>query len=531
MKWYENAIFYHIYPLGFCGAPQYNEGGEPVNRIDKVRDWIPHLKEMQVDAVYFGPVFESVEHGYDTTDYRQIDRRLGTNEIFAALCDTLHENGIRVVLDGVFNHVGRNFPYFKDVQEKKWDSPYCDWFAGLNFNGQSPCGDPFWYEGWNGYYNLVKLNLKNPKVCDYLLDCIQMWMDTFHIDGIRFDAADCVDFNFFRRVRTLCKSQNPDFWLMGEVMQGDYKRWANDEMLDSVTNYECYKGIYSSHNSENYFEINYSINRQSGDWAIYPGLVLYNFVDNHDMNRLASTLREPRHLPLCYTLLYCMPGIPSVYYGSEYGVTGKHENNSDAALRPCLDLDTLSRTGNLELYHHIVKLGRIRKAYPALRSGKYRTVEVRNKQLLFSRELDGKYVFVALNLEDQPSSFYFQSPTSLVDVLTGKSIEVKDGNAVLHMEPFSQMILVEDDIVHEIRDEESAPVLAPVVITEGQRYRDTVEQVDCVVLHAHVLSETGEDLVVYKRESDDTLCALPRTTFTSLHNESQHRFEPLEETK
>ena len=325
MNWYENAVMYHIYPLGFCGAPKFNEGGEPVNRLEKVLDWIPHLKELGVDAVYFGPVFESVEHGYDTTDYRVIDRRLGTNEMFAHICDELHKNGIRVILDGVFNHVGRNFWAFRDVQEKGQASEYCDWFAGLNFGGQSPCGDNFWYEGWNGYYNLVKLNLRNWHVCDYLIDAVGMWMDEFHIDGIRFDAADCVDFDFFRRIHNFCKERNPEFWLMGEIIHGDYKRWANPEMLDSVTNYECYKGIYSSHNDKNYFEINYSINRQFGNGGIYQGTALYNFVDNHDVNRLASTLVDQRYLPLCYTLLYCMPGIPSIYYGSEYGVMGRPE--------------------------------------------------------------------------------------------------------------------------------------------------------------------------------------------------------------
>ena len=141
---------------------------------------------------------------------------------------------------------------------------YCDWFAGLNFGGSSPYGDPFWYEGWNGYYNLVKLNLKNWHVCDHLIEAVGYWMDEFQIDGIRFDAADCVDFDFFKRIRSFCKGKKPDFWLMGEIIHGDYKRWANPEMLDSVTNYECYKGISSSHNDKNYFEINYSINRQFG---------------------------------------------------------------------------------------------------------------------------------------------------------------------------------------------------------------------------------------------------------------------------
>lgn len=166
MNWYDNAIIYHIYPLGFCGAPKYNDGGEVVYRLDKVLDWIDHFKEMNVDAVYFGPVFESVEHGYDTTDYKTIDRRLGDNNSFRNICNKLHENGIRVILDGVFNHVGRKFPQFVDIQEKGQGSGYCDWFQNLNFGGQSPCGDNFWYEGWNGHYNLVKLNLRNVGVCD-----------------------------------------------------------------------------------------------------------------------------------------------------------------------------------------------------------------------------------------------------------------------------------------------------------------------------------------------------------------------------
>lgn len=441
-KWYENAIFYHIYPLGFCGAPKHNPGGEPVHRLEKVLEWVPHLQEMGVDAVYLGPIFQSVEHGYDTTDYRTVDVRLGTNEMFANICKKLHENGIRVVLDGVFNHVGREFFAFRDVQEKGQSSPYCDWFAGLHFGGQSPMGDPFWYESWRGHYNLVKLNLKNPCVCDYLMDALGMWMDEFHIDGIRFDSADCIEFDFFRRIHAFCKGKNPDFWLMGEIIHGDYKRWANPEMLDSVTNYECYKGIYSSHNDKNYFEINYGINRQSGDWAMYPGLKLYNFVDNHDVDRLASVLKRAEYLPLCYTLLYSMPGIPSIYYGSEYGIKGRHENGSDDALRPCLSLKELSQTGNTALYAHIVKLGEIYHKTPALRTGRYHTEEVRNKQLLFSMEAEGQKVYVALNLDGEACAFSVQTGAPMREMLSGAVLESDEAGVVkLEMIPFSQMIL------------------------------------------------------------------------------------------
>lgn len=194
-NWVNASVFYHIYPLGFCGAPEYNDG-QVVHRLDKLADWIPHLKKLRVNALYIGPLFEASRHGYDTKDYYKVDQRLGDNTSFKALCSKLHANGIRVVLDGVFNHVGREFWAFKDVQEKREASPYCGWFQNLHFNACSPAGDPFWYEGWNGHYDLVKLNLKHPDVVGHLLGAVEMWMDEFHIDGLRLDAADCVDPDF-----------------------------------------------------------------------------------------------------------------------------------------------------------------------------------------------------------------------------------------------------------------------------------------------------------------------------------------------
>ena len=434
MNWYDNAIMYHIYPLGFCGAPKHNEGGEPVNRLEKVLDWIPHLKEMQVDAVYFGPIFESVEHGYDTTDYRQIDRRLGTNEMFKHICEVLHENGIRVILDGVFNHVGRNFWAFRDVQEKGQASPYCDWFAGLNFGGSSPYGDPFWYEGWNGYYNLVKLNLKNWHVCDHLIEAVGYWMDEFQIDGIRFDAADCVDFDFFKRIRSFCKGKKPDFWLMGEIIHGDYKRWANPEMLDSVTNYECYKGIYSSHNDKNYFEINYSINRQFGNGGIYQGINLYNFVDNHDVTRIASILTNKNHLPLTYGLLLGMPGVPCIYYGSEWGEEGVKAPDNDYALRPCFDAPKPNA-----LTEQIKKMIHVRTGSNALCHGSYRNVVLTNHQLIFERKTDDERMLVAINASDTPFTAHNgELGGTMTDLLTGNEIQM---NGQLEMPPYSVQYL------------------------------------------------------------------------------------------
>lgn len=514
MNWYDNAIIYHIYPLGFCGAPKFNDGGEVVYRLDKVLDWIDHFKEMNVDAVYFGPVFESVEHGYDTTDYKMIDRRLGDNNSFRRICEKLHENGIRVILDGVFNHVGRKFPQFVDIQEKGQGSGYCDWFQNLNFGGPSPCGDNFWYEGWNGHYNLVKLNLRNPGVCDHLIDAINYWIEEFKIDGIRFDAADCIDFDFFKRIRSFCKGKKRDFWLMGEIIYGDYKRWANPEMLDSATNYECYKGLYSSHNDKNYFEIDYSINRQTGNYGIYKGINLYNFVDNHDVDRLASTLKEPAHLPLVYTLLYTMPGIPSIYYGSEYGIHGKKENNSDDNLRPCISLSDMEKE-NTALYRHIVKLGRAYKAYPPLRTGEYHTIIIRNQQLLFSKELSGQTVYVALNLSDSDYDLTFATPLpALVDVLSTRQIKVENGNASITMPPFSSMIIVSDDIVNTGQDDSTETVeekeTEVVIGAKYRHYKGNVYEVIATAKH----SENFEELVIYRAvDGNGETWARPKSLF------------------
>ena len=399
MSWEKSALFYHIYPLGLCGAPWQNPGGEPVSRINRIYEWIPHLKKMHVNAIYFSPLWESGTHGYDTHDYTQLDRRLGTNEDLAKLCDTLHANGIRVVLDGVFNHVGRGFFAFQDVLKNGQQSPYCSWFCNLWFGGSNRFGDPFCYESWHGCEELVKLNLRNNDVVNYLERAILGWMDQFHIDGIRFDAADCIDHDFFRRIRHTIKSKNPECWLMGELIHGNYAQYANPDMLDSSTNYECWKGIWSSHNDKNYFEINYAMNRQKD---IYPGLTLYNFADNHDVARLATQLRDKRHLPLVYALVYAMPGVPSVYYGSEFGIEGAKQQGSDENLRPALNFADMHAEDNA-LTQFLYRLGAAYETKEALHTGNFATVEVRNQQLVFRRGEGDGAVYCLLNLQDCPS--------------------------------------------------------------------------------------------------------------------------------
>lgn len=418
-EWIHDTMIYHIYTLGFADAPKWNEGEKTEgSRILKVLEWIPHLKDLGINAVYFGPIFESLSHGYDTSDYYKTDRRLGTQSDFKQVFSKLHENGIRIILDGVFNHVGRGFWAFNDVQHNLEKSQYKDWFVNLDFTQTSPAGDKFSYETWEGNADLIKLNLNNQDVCNHLLGAVRMWIDEFDIDGLRLDAADCIDKGFFVKLHDFTKKYRKNFWLMGEIIHGDYTEWANPQMLDSVTNYECWKGIYSSHNDKNYFEIAYSLKRQFGKEGLYRNLILYNFLDNHDVSRIQNLLTVKENIQNAYTILYMMPGVPSIYYGSEWGIEGKKESGADADLkiRPALNLSKLEGT-NQELISHIKNLAQIRKTTKAVRYGTYHEILVKNEQFVFARELESQYLIVCLNLSDTASKVFFDYKGKKYEVL------------------------------------------------------------------------------------------------------------------
>ena len=416
--WAFDSVFYQIYPLGFCGAPFENDG-VLTSRITKIGEWIPHMKKLGVNAVYFSPLFESDTHGYNTRDYRKLDVRLGTNEEFKTICKKLHEAGIRIVLDGVFNHVGRGFFGFQDVLQNRWNSRYKDWFF-LNFDGNSSYNDGLWYEGWEGNYDLVKLNLCNEEVVNYLLDSVTFWVNKFDIDGLRLDVAYCLNHDFVRRLRGHCDSLKEEFFLVGEMLHGDYKVLMNDAMLHSATNYECYKGLYSSFNSKNLFEINHSLLRQFGpeNWTLYRGKHLLTFVDNHDVVRVASVLTNEKHLPLIYTIVFGMPGIPCVYYGSEWGAKGQ-KNYNDTELRPSFEKPEWNA-----LTEHIAKLAEIKKNSRALNYGGFRSVVLTNEQCIFERAADGERILVAINLSGHPYTAWFDAGCGAgTDLLTGEPVE------------------------------------------------------------------------------------------------------------
>jgi cyclomaltodextrinase / maltogenic alpha-amylase / neopullulanase len=438
MHWINDAIFYHIYPLGLCGAPTTNDFSAPaVPRLKSLYPWLQHLTELGTNALYLGPIFESTAHGYDTADYFKVDRRLGDNETLRELSQECDRRGIRLVLDGVFNHVGRDFWAFRNVVEKGAASPYCNWFSRLNFAERSPYGDPFSYEGWSGHYDLVKLNLHNPEVRTYLFRAVESWLTEFNISGLRLDAADHLDVDFIEALAQFCRNLRPDFWLMGEVVHGDYRHWANPHRLDATTNYECYKGLYSSHLDRNYFEIAYSLNRLFGANGIYHDLLLYNFVDNHDVNRLASNLTNPTHLYTTYILLFTIPGIPSIYYGSEWGIEGQRTAWDDKSLRPSIDLANLVHNNpQPQLPATIRQLARIRQQSAALKNGDYRQLHVNHEQLVFSRSLGDETIIVTVNASEKPVTLeldlHGMSGNRLINLLNeGESWDISNGKVRL----------------------------------------------------------------------------------------------------
>lgn len=394
-------VIYHIYPLGLCNALLDEKNGSS-HKILEIKKWIPHIKDMGFDTIYFGPIFESEYHGYDTIDYYKIDSRLGTNDDFKEVCKLIKENNIKIILDGVFNHVGRGFWAFQDLLKYRENSYHCDWFSGLNFNSNNDKNDGFSYNTWGGYTSLVKLNLRNDWVCNHLLDAVCMWIKEFDIDGLRLDAADQIDLNFFNKLKDKTKELKNDFWLMGEIVSGDYQRFL--ERLDSTTNYALYKSMFSAFNSKNMFEYAHGVEREFGPYGLYKNKLLYNFVDNHDVNRIVNTLNDKENLFNVYTLMFTIPGIPSVYYGSEWMIEGVKHDGTDNDIRPYIDIEKMN---DIPLTNHIKELIKIKKNSLALLYGGYEKINIWNMQYAFARIYDNEVKIVLVNAGDTDFTFDF----------------------------------------------------------------------------------------------------------------------------
>jgi cyclomaltodextrinase len=417
--------FYHIYPLGFCNAPKYNDLRlKPTFRLDLVRKWVSHLKSIGINALYFGPIFESTHHGYDIIDYYDIDRRLGTLESVKTLFEFLHESGFKIIIDGIFNHTGRDFWAFKDIQKNGQNSRYNEWYSNLNFTYKSSYNDDFSYDSWNGCDDLVKLNLYNKEVRNHLFGAVKMWIEYLKIDGIRLDSCDSLDLTFIKELCRFSRKLDPNIWLMGEIIHGDYRKWVNDEMLDSVTNYVCYKGLWSSLNDSNFFEIAYTLNQQYGANGMYSNLLLYNFVDNHDVNRAASILNNSFHLYPLYIMLYTIPGIPSIYYGSEWGWSGKKIHSDDYPLRPFIEIEQVENLApHLDLKKVIIKLSKIRAQLKEIRLGSYFAIHTAFKQFIYCRKLGNDEIIIAINSDNREVEVELKKPINGYDILNDEDVK------------------------------------------------------------------------------------------------------------
>ncbi len=485
MAWYDEAIFYHIYPLGMTGAPKQNIYGEPEHRLNTLIPFISEIKKLGFNAIYIGPLFESVGHGYETTDYKKLDTRLGTNEDLTKFVKECHKQGIRVVLDGVFNHTGRDFFAFKDIKQNRENSTYRNWYCNVNFYGNNEFGDGFSYDNWGGYDLLAKLNQHNPEVREYICDVIRFWVKEFDIDGIRLDAADVLDFSYMQMMRQVANEVKPDFWLMGEVIHGDYIRWVNGDTLHSVTNYHLHKALYSGHNDHKYFEIAHTVKRLYEMGGNRPdGLKLYNFVDNHDVERIYTKLNNKKHFIPVHILLYTLPGVPSVYYGSEFGIEGQKQRGSDYSLRPAISYQQyVEKTQENDFANMISRLGKIRQDTKALSYGDYKELLLTTGQYAFSRNYNGQSVIVTVNNSDDAitMSIPVQNAGEYIGGISGTRVLSNDGYIFVNVKANSGEIWLPvcsaDEQVEpmEIKVEEK-----PIEITEPAKEEIPVEAIEPV---------------------------------------------------
>ncbi|GAB7050793.1 alpha-amylase family protein [Catenuloplanes indicus] len=379
MSWAEHAIFWHVYPLGFTGAPPAAEPGEPVvHRLKHLEGWLDYLIELGCNGLQLGPVFASSTHGYDTVDHFAIDPRLGDDSDFDHLIAACRERGIRLLLDGVFNHVGRAF------------RPAA-WFGSATFEGHDA---------------LVVLDHRSEAVREHVITVMNHWLDR-GADGWRLDAAYAVPPDFWRAVLPAVRERHPEAWIVGEVIHGlDYRERAG---LDAVTQYELWKAIWSSLNDRNLFELSWALDRHSPDTL--------TFVGNHDVTRIASRLTNPAHLGHALAVLFTVAGVPSVYYGDEQAFRGVKEDRAggDDAVRPAFPGSPaeLAPFGAEVLRTHQRLIG-LRRRFPWLARAETTVAHVTNRQLALRAEHEGQVVVTLLNLDDAPYQFPAVEPGVVV---------------------------------------------------------------------------------------------------------------------
>jgi glycosidase len=411
--WADHAIWWHAHPLGFLGAPRAgtDEAGT-VHRLEALRPWLPYLVELGANGLLLGPVFAAHTHGYDTVDHLRVDPRLGIEDDLVALVESCRSLGVRVVLDGVFHHVGRGHRVFTDVLEHGRDSAYASWLR-IDWDEDGP--DGFGYATFEGHRDLVALNHAEPAVADYTVDVMKYWLDR-GVAGFRLDAAYAVPTAFWRQVIDRVRAAHPGAWFAAEVIHGDYAALASDAGWDTVTQYELWKAVWSSLNDRNMFELAWALERHAGFSAAGPPLT---FVGNHDVTRIASRLDDERHLAHAVVLLCTLPGIPCVYAGDEQafrGVKYDRAGGDDEVRAPFPPTPHDLLAGGWPTYRLHQRLIGLRRRHPWLTRARLSRVALANEYLCYCLEptdgadgadgaggAGGGRLLVALSTSDAPA--------------------------------------------------------------------------------------------------------------------------------
>jgi len=399
--WVQDAVWWHVYPLGFVGAePTAARARGVTHRLDRLTPWLDYVVELGANGLALGPVFAASTHGYDTVDHRRIDPRLGDDADFDALVAAAHDRGLRVLLDGVFNHVGREHPAFRAVLEQGPDAPTAGWFRLRWPDGWRPGVEPE-YDTFEGHGQLVALDHSAPAVAEEVVQVMTHWLDR-GADGWRLDAAYAVPSSFWARVLPRVRERHPDAYVVGEVIHGDYAQVVRESGMDAVTQYELWKAVWSSLNDGNLHELAHALGRHDGFLDTFVPLT---FVGNHDVTRIASRLTEPGHLPHALVVLFTVGGTPSVYAGDEQAFTGVKEDRAggDDAVRPPFPASPAELAPFGEPTHRLhQQLIGLRRRHRWLHTARTTPLHRDNRQLSYAVTGEGERLVVALNLADTP---------------------------------------------------------------------------------------------------------------------------------
>lgn len=385
--WVEHVIWWQVYPLGFVGAfPAEPPPATGEHRLRRMVGWLDHAIALGASGIALGPVFASRTHGYDTTDHYAIDPRLGDDADFDELVDQAHRRGLRVLLDGVFNHVGTDFARYREALDGGPEHPSSAWFRRRGAG----------FDTFEGHGELIALNHDEPAVVDYTVDVMSHWLAR-GADGWRLDAAYAVPDRFWSQVLPRVRGEYPDAWFVGEVIHGDYAARVAAG-FDSVTQYELWKAVWSSLNDGNFHELDHALQRHTEFLATF---VPMTFVGNHDVTRIASRLTDERHLEHALVLLFTVGGVPSIYAGDELGHRGVKEDRrgGDDAVRPEFGSPPGEDDDIFRLHKYLVGL---RRRHPWLHRATTSALHLSNRQYVYETRCGDDALVVALNVDDAP---------------------------------------------------------------------------------------------------------------------------------